>query len=176
MPQIKLAEKLIVMIRPTKERENAHIRWICRHRSLQLHSCPSHMKEVGLATKHLFQFFLLYSYVQVSPNRSPARHYSCLGQVLGSCNPTWLPAPGFQMPFPPTGESVYKLKGLPSPPFPTHPTNIHTHIHIHGKWNESKKFFSTLVAFFFLTNLERKLWTLSNASVPGARGLNVNNS
>lgn len=159
------------MIRPTKERENAHIQWVCRHRSLQLHSCPLHMKETGPATTHLLRLFLLYSYIQVSPNLSPAQCYSCLDQILGSCNPTWLH--GFQTPLENLSASwkdfPLLLSCLPCK---------HTHnIHIHSKWNESKKFFSILVAFFlfFQTNLEGKLWKFSNANVPGARGLNVNN-
>lgn len=131
------------MIQPTKEREKVHIRWVCQHHSLQLHSCPSHMKETGLATKYLFHLFRLYGHVQVSSNHSSAQHYSCLGQALGSCNPTWLHR--FQTPLPSTGESVCKLKGLPSPPFPTYHENIHTYIHVHGKWNESKKVFLSLL-------------------------------
>lgn len=126
-----------------------------RHCSSQLHSCPSHMKGTGPATKHLFQLFRLYSSVRVSPNHSPAQHCSCLPQILSSCNPTWLH--GFQMLFPPTGKPIGKLKALPSPPSPP-TTNIHRHIHIHGEWNESKTLFSTLVAFFFFqTSLKGKL-------------------
>jgi len=153
------------MIQPQK-RENVHIRWVCKHHSLQLHSCPSHMKETGLATKSLFHLFCLYGHVQVSSNHSSAQHYSCLDQVLGSWNPTWLH--GFQAPLPSTGECVSKLKGFPSPPFPTYHENTHTYIHIHDKWNESKLFFSAY--------LERKLWKFFNANVPEARQPAVNNS
>lgn len=115
----KHSEKAIALIWPTKERETAHIQWIfrqSRHCSSQLHSCPSHMKGTGPATKRLFQLFRLYSSVQVSPNHSPAQHCSCLPQILSSCNPTCLH--GFQMPFPPTGKPIGKLKVLPSPPSP----------------------------------------------------------
>ena len=39
-----------------KRERNSHIRWVCRHRSLQLHSCPSHMKETGLVPNISFSF------------------------------------------------------------------------------------------------------------------------
>jgi len=98
-------------------------------------------------TKHLFQLFLLYSYIQVSPNCSSVQHYSCLGQIFSSCNPAWIH--GFQTPFLPARESVCKLKVLLCPPSP----QTHICIHIHGKWNKSKKFFlNSGSIIFFVSN------------------------
>lgn len=154
------------MIQPTKERENVHIRWVCQHHSLQLHSCPSHMKETGLATKYLFHLFRLYVHVQVSSNHSSAQYYSCLSQVLGVV--TQPGSTDFKHHFHPQENLSASWKDCHLLPFPpTMKTYTHTSTYMVNGMNPKS---------FFSAYLERKFWKLFNANVPEARQPAVNNS
>lgn len=143
-----------------------------RHCCSQLHSCPSHMKETGPATKHLFQLFLLFRFLQTT-----ALHSIAAACPRSSAAVTQPGSMDFKCLFHPLENPSASWKCFPLLP-PRLPRK-HTQTHPHTWWMEwvQNVFLNSgSNIFFFQTSLEGKLWKLSKANVPGARGMSVKNT
>lgn len=174
----KHSEKAITLIWPTKERETAHIQWLCRHPGIASCSCTAVLhtwkKRIQLPNISFSSSFCtaLFRFLQTT-----ALHSIAAACPRSSAVVTQPGSMDFKCLFHPLENPSASWKYFPL--LPPRLPHKHTQTHPHTWWMEwvQKVFLNSGSDIFFSqTNLEGKLGKLSKANVAGARGMSAKNS